>query len=46
MVQGNNYDNSLFSSDELAFSGIKNFPARVKCASLAWKTVLELINEL
>lgn len=46
MVQGNNYDNSLFSRDELAFSGIKNFPARVKCASLAWKTVLELINEL
>lgn len=46
MVQGHDYKKELFKNEELAFSGIKDFPARVKCASLAWKTILEIISEL
>ena len=26
-------------------SGVKNFPSRIKCVTLAWNTVFELINQ-
>ena len=28
-----------------AFSGVKEFPARVKCASLAWHTLKAALNQ-
>ena len=27
------------------FSGVKNFPVRVKCATLVWHTLIQALNE-
>ena len=39
-------DPSLEEFGKLAvFAGVKEFPARVKCASLAWHTMSAALNE-
>lgn len=40
-----NNDNLIEDLGKLAvFAGVKDFPARVKCASLAWHTMISAIN--
>jgi len=39
LVKGESYDENLLNQDELAFRGVASFPARIKCATLAWKAV-------
>ena len=39
LLKGMPYDESILDGDVLAYQGIKDFPARVKCASLAWKAL-------
>ena len=39
LIKGSSYNEDYINGDMLAFSGIKNFAARVKCATLSWKAL-------
>jgi len=39
MMQGKDYDDSIELGDIEALSGVSKFPARIKCATLAWKAM-------
>ncbi|WP_043932313.1 Fe-S cluster assembly sulfur transfer protein SufU [Bacillus sp. EB01] len=39
MMQGKDYDDSIDLGDIEALSGVSKFPARIKCATLAWKAM-------
>ncbi|RHW42662.1 SUF system NifU family Fe-S cluster assembly protein [Neobacillus notoginsengisoli] len=39
MMQGNDYDDDVDLGDIEALSGVSKFPARIKCATLAWKAM-------
>ncbi|WP_059173577.1 Fe-S cluster assembly sulfur transfer protein SufU [Bacillus sp. FJAT-27445] len=39
MMQGKDYDDDLDLGDIEALSGVSKFPARIKCATLAWKAM-------
>ena len=36
MVANKNYDENLDLEEAKVFSGVRQFPARIKCASIAW----------
>lgn len=44
MVQGEKIDDKPLL-DAAILSGVQKFPARIKCATLAWKALERLINE-
>ncbi len=37
MIMGKPFDETVEFEDALAFEGVKDFPARLKCATIAWK---------
>ena len=37
LVKGMPYNTDILFKDAQAFSGVADFPARIKCATLAWK---------
>ncbi|MFB4210482.1 Fe-S cluster assembly sulfur transfer protein SufU [Shouchella sp. JSM 1781072] len=40
MMQGKDYDEKTFDLEDIeALSGVTKFPARIKCATLAWKAL-------
>ncbi|PLT27476.1 Fe-S cluster assembly sulfur transfer protein SufU [Peribacillus deserti] len=39
MMQGNEYDEDIDLGDIEALQGVSKFPARIKCATLAWKAM-------
>ena len=39
MMQGKEYDDSVDLGDIEALQGVSKFPARIKCATLAWKAM-------
>lgn len=39
MIQGREYDASIDLGDIEALQGVSKFPARIKCATLAWKAL-------
>lgn len=39
IMQGKDYDDDLDLGDIEALSGVSKFPARIKCATLAWKAM-------
>jgi len=39
MIQGKEYDSNLDLGDIEALQGVSKFPARIKCATLAWKAM-------
>ncbi|MGR3765621.1 Fe-S cluster assembly sulfur transfer protein SufU [Rossellomorea sp. NS-SX7] len=39
MMQGNEYDEDVDLGDIEALQGVAKFPARIKCATLAWKAM-------
>ncbi|MFV8826577.1 Fe-S cluster assembly sulfur transfer protein SufU [Alkalihalobacterium sp. APHAB7] len=40
MMQGKDYDDSTFDLGDIeALQGVSKFPARIKCATLAWKAM-------
>jgi len=39
LVKGNEFKKELFYPDMLAYGGVSKFPARIKCATLAWKAI-------
>jgi nitrogen fixation NifU-like protein len=45
MVKGGEFDESILDSDELSLAGVSNFPARIKCATLAWKAIEKAVSE-
>ncbi|WP_455331450.1 Fe-S cluster assembly sulfur transfer protein SufU [Exiguobacterium profundum] len=46
MVQGKEYDTDTFDLGDIeALSGVSKFPARIKCATLAWKALEKGVDE-
>lgn len=45
MMQGKEYDDSIDLGDIEALQGVSKFPARIKCATLAWKAMEKGLNE-
>jgi nitrogen fixation NifU-like protein len=46
MVQGKDYDDESFDLGDVdALSGVTKFPARIKCATLAWKALERGVEE-
>lgn len=46
MMLGHDHDESLDLGDVEALSGVSQFPARIKCATLSWKAMEKGIKEL
>lgn len=46
LIRGEKYSDEILKGEVLAFSGVKDFPARVKCASLSWITLKEIIEDI
>lgn len=47
MIQGKEYDSDLDLGDSEALQGVSKFPARIKCATLAWKAMEKgILNHL
>lgn len=46
MMQGKDYDDSTFDLGDIeALQGVSKFPARIKCATLAWKAMEKGLQE-
>ncbi|MGD8190885.1 Fe-S cluster assembly sulfur transfer protein SufU [Brevibacillus ginsengisoli] len=45
MMQGKDIDESIDLGDIEALSGVSKFPARIKCATLAWKALEQGIKQ-
>ncbi|MDQ0155290.1 Fe-S cluster assembly sulfur transfer protein SufU [Robertmurraya andreesenii] len=45
MMLGNEYDDDIDLGDIEALQGVAKFPARIKCATLAWKAMEKGLNE-
>ncbi|MFJ7827516.1 Fe-S cluster assembly sulfur transfer protein SufU [Psychrobacillus sp. NPDC096623] len=45
MMLGKDYDDSIELDDIEALSGVSQFPARIKCATLAWKAMEKGVSE-
>jgi nitrogen fixation NifU-like protein len=46
MIQGKDYDDSTFDLGDIeALQGVAKFPARIKCATLAWKAMEKGLKE-
>lgn len=45
MMLGKDYDDSMDLGDIEALQGVSQFPARIKCATLAWKAMEKGVHE-
>ncbi len=45
MMQGKDYDDDVDLGDIEALQGVAKFPARIKCATLAWKAMEKGVKE-
>jgi nitrogen fixation NifU-like protein len=45
MMLGKEYDDNIDLGDIEALQGVSQFPARIKCATLAWKAMEKGLNE-
>ncbi|MGM0845830.1 MAG: Fe-S cluster assembly sulfur transfer protein SufU [Bacillota bacterium] len=45
MMQGKEYDDDIDLGDIEALQGVAKFPARIKCATLAWKAMEKGVKE-
>lgn len=46
IVQGNDPKDEERLGEAIAYMGVRQFPARVKCATLAWKAIEKAISEV
>lgn len=46
LVKGMPYNQDILYNEAQAFSGVADFPARIKCATLAWKAAEKGLNKL
>lgn len=45
MVSNKEYDASVDFEEAAVYAGVKQFPARVKCASIAWNAFLQTLDK-
>ena len=46
LTQGKDYNKQILESDAVVYEGVSKFPARIRCATLAWKAIEQgLLNE-
>ena len=45
MLTNQEYDETVELEDAIVYSGVKKFPARIKCASIAWKAFEGTLEE-
>ncbi|AIO18694.1 NifU-like protein [Candidatus Izimaplasma bacterium HR1] len=45
MLANQNYDETVELEDAVVYSGVRKFPARIKCASIAWKAFEGTVEE-
>jgi SUF system NifU family Fe-S assembly protein len=45
MLSNKEYDETVELEDAIVYSGVRKFPARVKCASIAWKAFEGTLEE-
>lgn len=45
MIKGNEINDEERMDEAIAYKSVSQFPARIKCATLAWKAMEEAINE-
>ena len=45
LLMGQDVDTNLIEGEVLAFLGVKDFPARIKCATLPWKAMVKIIKK-
>lgn len=46
LVQGHPVNNEEALGEAIAYQGVSDFPARIKCSTLAWKSVEKAIGEV
>ena len=46
LVKGDEYDQSIDFGDAVVFKGVKDYPARFKCATVSWEVVLNALKQL
>jgi nitrogen fixation NifU-like protein len=46
LVKGEEPKNEEALGEAIAYMGVKDFPARIKCATLSWKAVEKAIDEV
>jgi len=46
MIANQPYDDTIEFEDALAYQGVRNFPARTKCATIAWKAFESTVKEV
>ena len=46
MVKGLPYDKNIDLGDAIVYSGVQDYPARFKCATVSWEVVLNALQEL
>lgn len=44
MVKGEDFDSEMFMGDAIVYQGVSKFPARFKCATIAWKALDKAIS--
>jgi SUF system NifU family Fe-S assembly protein len=44
MIQGNKIDDEEELEEALVYQGVSKFPARIKCATISWKALEQLIK--
>ena len=45
MIKGNEYDEDMDMGDAIVYSGVAKFPARMKCATVAWQAAEEALKD-
>lgn len=46
LIKGYPYNEDILKGDAVVYKGVSQFPARVKCATLAWKAVEQGIHKI
>ncbi|MFA6800618.1 MAG: SUF system NifU family Fe-S cluster assembly protein [Acholeplasmataceae bacterium] len=46
LIKGYPFNEDILKGDAIVYQGVSQFPARVKCATLAWKAVEQGINKI
>lgn len=45
MLTGKEYNKEILKGEPIAYTGVSKFPARIRCASIAWKAMDEALEE-
>lgn len=45
MIKGNEYEEDMDMGDAIVYSGVAKFPARTKCATVAWQAAEEALKD-